>query len=249
MRTLTLASLTIALLSITARADLITQEQATSPAGVLVDTDWGPGTHGIADPLSFARFDPHQGTLNALTIAFTEQIRNDFFLNFTTASTLTLTTNDPRHGNLTGPVVTLFGPDGVPFFDPSSTAQPPDVRQVTASSGTYSSLLNPTDPHFLAPTATEATLTRTISDPATLAAFTGSGNVELPVTATAHSSFESSTGNGGGGVLTRARADVTLSYNYTPPTPPPAAVPEPATVVSLVVGIGMVLARKVWRKR
>jgi hypothetical protein len=246
IRTLTLA---LALLSITARADLITQEQATFPAGVLVDTDWGPGTQGIADPLTFARFDPHQGTLNALTIAFTEQIRNDFFLNFTTASTITLTTNDPRHGNLTGPVVTLFGPDGVPFFDPSSTAQPPDVRQVMASSGTYSSLLNPTDPHFLAPTATEATLTRTISDPATLAAFTGSGNVELPVTATAHSSFESSTGNGGGGVLTRARADVTLSYNYTPPTPPPAAVPEPATVVSLVVGIGMVLARKVWRKR
>jgi hypothetical protein len=246
IRTLTLA---IALLGTVARADLITQEQATSPAGVLVDTDWSPGTHGIADPLSFARFDPHQGTLNSITIAFTEQIRNDFFLTFTTPSTLSVTTNDPRHGNLTGPVVTLFGPDGVPFFDPSSTAQPPDVRQVTAASGSYSSFLDPASPFFLPPTATSATLTRTISDPATLAAFTGSGNVELPVTATAHSSFESSTGNGGGGVLTRARADVTLSYDYTPPTPPPAAVPEPATVVSLVVGIGMVLARKVWRKR
>jgi hypothetical protein len=39
------------------------QTQSTSPPGILVQTNWGPGTQGITDPLTFNQFNPNLGTL------------------------------------------------------------------------------------------------------------------------------------------------------------------------------------------
>ena len=48
-----------------------------------------------------------------------------------------------------------------------------------------------------------------------LAEFIGTGDVELPVTATAFSSFHSIPVTGGGDVLTKANATVTIQYLYS----------------------------------
>jgi hypothetical protein len=216
-------------------ADLITaaQREVTAPTGTLVPTDWGPV------PLTFGQFDPRLGELRAVILSFAADIRVDYRMNFVTPSTIVLTTNDPRRGNLAGPQVTLTGPLGLPLFVATQT---PDRREVTADSGVYSSLLGTIDPHYLPPTITHELLTRTITEPSLLIAFTGDGTVDLFAGATAYSSFSTSSGNGGGSVVTGARADVMLAYRYTPAVVevPPHAVPEPPSGRAAALGIAIV---------
>lgn len=72
------------------------QTQSTSPPGVLVATDWGPGTTGITNPLSFDQFNPKLGTLNSIDITLTATILNDYMLifpNTPTATTLSVATS------------------------------------------------------------------------------------------------------------------------------------------------------------
>jgi len=229
------------------------QTQSTSPPGVLVATNWGPGTTGINNPLSFNQFNPQLGSLNAINITLTTTIRNDYELVFvptpipTTIYVATTQTTDPsiladptRRAMLTdGPTVTLFGPDGTTqIFGAPATRQPVDLVQLTERSGTWSSLLPITNPNFIPPTLTTQTFSRTLTAelaPSLFSEFIGTGSVDLPVTAMAFSSFYSSTGNGGGAVLTKANASVTLEYLFGP------MVPEPPSTILLGLGIGISL--------
>jgi hypothetical protein len=219
----------------------------------MTPTNWGPGTSGIPNPLTFGQFDPSLGTLTAIELTLSTTIHNNYELIFsstptpTTLYVATTQTTDPsvladpsRVQQLTdGPTVTLIGPDGVtPIFGAPGTTLPVDVVSLTESSGTWSSFLPVTDPHFIPPSNANLSFTRTLdaSDAASLMAqFIGTGTINMPLTAIAHSSFYSSSGNGGGIVLTSASGTVTLQYQYTPF----AVVPEPSGLFLLVLGAGL----------
>jgi PEP-CTERM motif len=236
------------------------QTQSTSPEGILVASNWGPGTTGVNAPLTFQQARPDQGTLTSIDITMTTTIRNDYELVFvktpiiTTIDVATSQTTDPsvladpaKRALLTdGPTVTLFGPGGsTTIFGAPGTRQPVDFVQMTESSGTYSSLLPITSPFFIPPTMTVQTfsLSLTASDaPSLFADFIGTGTVDLPVTATASSSFYSNSGNGGGAVITKASATVSIVYNF-------ASVPEPSSAILLGLGIGIGLLAKRLRTR
>jgi hypothetical protein len=227
------------------------QTESTSPPGVLVGVDWGAGTRGITDPLSFGQFNPRLGSLDSIEITLTTIIRNDYMVVFvptpieTTIDLATSDTTDPnvlqdpaKRVRLTdGPSVTLFGPDRTTqIFGAATTRQSVDFVQMTDPTGMWSSLLPITDPHFIPPTLTTQTFSRTLTAanaPALFSDFVGTGSMGLPVTADAFSSFFSSTGNGTGAVITAADAIVTVQYAFT------SAVPEPATALLLGLGIGM----------
>jgi hypothetical protein len=228
------------------------QTQSISPPGVLVQTDWGPGTKGISDPLIFNQFNPKLGSLLAIDITLTTTIRNDYTLTFyptpipTTITVATSQTSDPavminpaeRVSLTDGPTVTLYGPGGMSqIFGPPATRQPVDYVQMTESSGTWSSLFPITNPNFIPPTMTEQLYSRslTASNAASLfSEFIGTGAFDLPITATAFSSFYSSSGNGSGGVLTRADAIVTIQYEFL-------GIPEPSSIILLSLGAGICL--------
>jgi hypothetical protein len=198
----------------------------------------------------FDQFNPKLGSLSYIDMTLTTTIRNDYMLEFVKTPIITTiyvatskTTNptvleDPiKRAMLTdGPTVTVFGPDGTtPIFGPPATRQPVDFVKMTEVSGKWSSLLSPTDPHFIQPTMTQQTLSLTLTAadaPALFSDFIGTGTVDLPVTATAFSSFYVSSANGGGGVLTKANAVVTVQYAY---------IPEPASAILLGLGIGISL--------
>jgi PEP-CTERM motif len=113
---------------------------------------------------------------------------------------------------------------------------------LTEPSGTWSSLLPITDPHFIPPNNVGLSVSRTLdaSNAGSLfSLFVGTGNVNLPITATDFSSYYSNTGNGGGIVRTTVDATVTLQYQYTP-----SAIPEPSSLILLGLGVSLgLLAR------
>jgi len=81
----------------------------------------------------------------------------------------------------------------------------------------------------------------TITDPAQLALYTGSGTFGLPVSATAGNAFSTTSGNGSGSIITRAGVRVELSYTYV--------VPEPSSVALLGLGGGGILLAGGLRRR
>ncbi len=223
----------------------------------MTPTDWGAGTIGVPDPLNFQRFDPSLGTLTDVEITLSLTIRNDYMLVFpstptpTTLYLATSQTTDPSVlanpslvRQLTdGPRETLMAPDGITtIFGGSATTLPVDVVSLTEPGGTWSSMLPVTDPHFIAPSIVNLTLTRTLdaSTASLLAEFIGSGGggIDLSDTAVANSSFYSNSGNGGGMVLTSASATVTIQYSYIPSV---ASIPEPSSLVLLGLGAGITL--------
>jgi hypothetical protein len=234
-----------------AGAEIVTplQTQSTSPSGVLVATDWSTGTTGITNPLNFDQFNPKLGTLSAIDITLATTIRNDYELIFvntpipTTLYVATSQTTDPsvlanatERAQLTdGPSVTLFGPNGTTqIFGAPATRQPVDFVEMTESSGTWSSLLPITSPNYIPPTMTEQSFSLSLTAanaPSLFSEFIGTGEVDLPVTASAFSSFYSNSGNGGGAVLTTANAVVTLQYVYI------SSIPEPSSAILLGLGI------------
>jgi hypothetical protein len=242
------------------------QTQSTSSAGVLVATDWGPGTKGLTNPLIFNQFNPKLGTLISIDFTLTTTIRNDYELIFPTSSTPTtidvattettnpiVLANPATRATLTdGPNVTLFGPDRTTqIFGALGTRQPVDFVQLTESGGTYSSLLPIASPDFIQPTVTQQSFSRTVTSsgaPLLFSAFIGTGTVNLPVTATAFSSFYSSSGNGGGAVFTEANAVVTIDYSYIAAQQITSPTPEPATIILLGLGIGITLAARKLRR-
>jgi hypothetical protein len=238
------------------------QTESTSPPGVLISTNWGPRTSGITSPFDFEQFNPALGTLDAVYVTMTATVRNDYILTFvqtpipTTIFVADSATSDPsvlsdpvKRAMLTdGPTVTLYAADGVAqIFGAPGTTQPVDFVQMTEPSGTFSSLLPVTDPHFIPPTMTQQSYSRTLDASnalALLATFIGTGLIDLPITATAFSSFFTDSGNGGGAVLTKASATATVQYLYTA-----AAIPEPSSAILLALGSGGGLLTSRLRRR
>jgi hypothetical protein len=230
------------------------QTQSTSPAGTLVATDWASGTSGITNPLVFDQFNPKLGTLISINLTLTTNIRNDYELIFvptpiqTTIYVATSQTTDPsilsnpaERALLTdGPTITVFGPNGTTqIFGAPATRQPVDFVEMSEKSGTWSSLLPDTSPNFIEPTITKQSFSLGLTAanaPSLFSDFIGTGSVDLPVTATAFSSFFSSSGNGGGAVLTKANAVVTVQYSYLEAQ---VIIPEPSSAILLALGIGI----------
>lgn len=232
----------------------------------MTQTDWGPGTDGLKDPMTFQQFNPGLGTLDAIDITLTATIQNNFELIFVATpipTTLyvatTQTTNPSVLANpslvqqLTdGPTVTLKAPDGTTsLFGAPGTTLPVDVVTMTESSGTWSSMLPVTDPHYIAPSNATLSLSRSLDSSdapsSLLSQFVGTGTIGMPFTAVAHSSFYSDTANGGGMVLTSADATVTVQYWYSPPAP--ASIPEPSSVILLGLGSGLAAVAAVRHRR
>ena len=219
--------------------DILTplQTRSIAPDGVLISTDWGPGTKGITDPLSFDQFNPSLGTLEAVYVTMSTTIRNDFKLIFvntpitTTIYVATSQTSDPsiladpvKRAELTdGPTVILNGPNATSqIFGPPATTQPVDFLQMTKPSGTWSSLLPIHDPHFIQPIVTTQSYSRTLDATnagTLLPSFIGMGQVDLPLTATAYSSFYSDSGNGGGTCSPRPMPSSPFSTSTRRPSP------------------------------
>jgi hypothetical protein len=239
----------------------LTPLQTEATSSNLVSTNWAANTAALNDPLVFNQFNPALGKLTGIDLTLTSNIRNDYILTFvntpitTTIYLATSATSNPsvlsnpaERAMLTdGPTVTLFGPNGTTeIFGPPATRQPVDLVQLTETSGTWSSMLPITNPNFIPPTVTSQTLSLTLNsalDPSLFSSFIGTGHVDLPITATAFSSFYSSSGNGGGAVLTTANGVVTVQYVYSP-----AAVPEPSSAILLALGIGATFAAYRYRK-
>lgn len=231
----------------------------------MTTTDWGPGTGGMTNPLSFAQFNPSLGTLTGVEITFSTTIQNNYMLEFAATPTPTTlyvaTTGTSNPGVLAnaalvsqltdGPTVTLLGPGGATtIFGGSETTLPVDVVSMTEPSGTYSSMVPVTSPYYIPPSNATISLSTTLSasDSASLfASFIGTGTIGLPVTADAHSSFYTSSGNGGGVVLTSADAIVTVQYEYTPFVPFVSPEPSGLLLLGLGAGLGMIAARRVAR--
>lgn len=213
----------------------------------------GAGMPEMGSPMAFSKFDPRLGTLEGVALTFTATIRNDYILTFASTPTPTSlyvsTTEAANPGVLAnfslaqqltdGPSIALGGPDGSTLFGGPATTMPVDDVSVRASSGTYSSMDAITDPHYIAPDQATFSLSQTIdaSNRTLLSAFVGSGTIDLPVLAVAHSSFYSDSGNGGGAVLTHAGATVTVQYLYTAAS----VVPEPSGLVLLGAGAAVAM--------
>ncbi len=233
---------------------LLRPVQTQSTSSGLVPTDWGAGSGGITDPLVFNQFNPKLGTLTGINLTFTFTIRNDYLLTFvntpiaTTLYVATSQTSDPailsnpaERAMLTdGNTVNLLGPGGsgtTPIFGPPATRQPVDFVAMTETSGTWSSLLPITNPHFIPPTETTQSLSLTLTaanNGSLFNDFIGRNVVDLPVLATGDSSFYSSSGNGSGEVLTSANATLSIQFMYSP-----NVIPEPSSVILLGMGIGL----------
>jgi hypothetical protein len=217
----------------------------------MTPTNWGLGTPGIGDRLNFTPFDPSLGTLTGVEITLSLTVRDDFMLVFpstptpTTLYLATTQTSDPsvlsdpnRVRQLTdGPRGTITAPDSLTqLFGGSGTTVPVDVVSLTEPSGTWSSMLPVTDPHFIPPSIVTLSLALTLdaTRASLLREFIGTRTINLPGEAVANSSFYSSSGNGSGLVLTSAGATVTIQYQYNP-----AAIPEPSGLILLGLGAGL----------
>lgn len=233
----------------TATPGLITQT-ASLP---LTPTNFASGGSGnIGNPLTFQQFNTQNGSLvlDSVTLTMHAAITNNFVMNFTTPATIT-TSLSSSDGTQPGPSITVYQPDGKTPLLTAAVASDPTAalsRSVTygSQSGqtlpqTFSSSLPSTSPYYIAPGLSQATQTLTLTAPADLALFSGTGSLSLPVSGSAWAKITSSSGNGYGSVSTQGTADVTVSYAYHDLIPSPQTVPEPAGVVLWSLG-GLALA-------
>lgn len=227
-----LASLGLAVI-LSCGLDASAAPMTTAPETVTVpptQTDWGPTTTSLAgvNPLSFTKFDPTLGTLDAVNLSLSYAYQQKITMTFTGASTITVT-NDMNGISL-----------ALPNQTPVLSGPVPDYSATQAYAG-------PTFPYTLTlPTHTMpgALPSVTLTSPAELALFTQSAPsdtlIKLPVSAQARSSFTSTSSNGAGDSQVQAGVVVSLSYTYEP-----KPVPEPSTFAAFGLGVvGYLLARR-----
>jgi PEP-CTERM motif len=197
----------------------------------ITPTDWSPGNPGtVANPVSIPQFDPSLGKLLSVNFALNYSLQNNFSMTFTSPSTITV--------GATNTSITVDRPNDTSII----AGLPADLTKTdTVTSGT------PTTVTFPTVDRTGSATPLSLTDPADLALFTAAkagGTIALPVFASAHSVFSSTTGNGTGMVNTSAGAELIVTYSYAPVV---AQLPEPSTVA--ILGIGMAAALFVRRKR
>lgn len=244
------------------RAGIITQT-ANLP---LTPTDFGP-TSSKVSPLVFQQFDTLNGNrlLDSVVLSFHAMIKNEYGIEFTTPATITVSVGTGK-ADTPGPTITIFQPDGA---HPLLTVKAPNDPSFLSRSVTYgdnpgetlglqngqvyrrdfSSALPPSSPYYLAPSSVQAANSLNMTAAADLALFTGQGSVRLPVSASAFSTFRTSSGNGSGAVTTEATADATLTYNWHDRAPIPEVIPEPAAALLWGIGGAVVAAAHFARRR
>lgn len=161
--------------------------------------------------------DPN-AVLEGVSIAFNGQASSADTLTFTNQATLELTTTVNMK---------LSGPDNL-----SLVAAPVADATHTASGGTFSTTV----------TGNASALQPESSDPALLATFTGTGNVDFTLAASAVWVFNAHGGNGAFTVTPQAGGTITVTYQYR-------AVPEPASLALLTMGGGGVMLAARRRRR
>ena len=176
------------------------------------DTDWDAF-------FDVAKFDPTLGTLNSIAFTFQGDIQGSADFENRSSSPAQVTLKLSSILQLQRPDSTLLV-EAIPLYDITTNVTAYDnVLDYGGTSGhTYSGLTA---------SKTESYVSSLLSD---LTLFTGSGNINLPVTATATSRI-SGPGNLIGGFSTEASALATITYDYTP-------VPEPSSMVALLAGMG-----------
>lgn len=222
----------------------------------LTQTDWNSTTPQLlgSNPMVFNQFNSSLGTLDAVNLTVSYTTVEAAGMVFTTPATMTLSTAFP--GTHTGTQFTLEGP-GTSGNLLTATAPVFTYTRTYGTAGqtlpqwfsTDTNRFAPGSPFLLTPdgqpgnttNSFTATKTITITNPAQLALFTGSGTVDLPAAAKAWSSFTTSSGNGIGAIQTFAGMKVALSYSYT--------VPEPSSVALLGLGGGGLLLLGRFRRK
>ncbi len=189
-------------------------------------------TNGLLNPLTFTKFDSSLGELTSVHIRLTGYEETGYTAtDLGGASNTFVFTN-----NVTVSLQTLTGTT-------LSTVMPTvtDTNTVDAN-GTYSSAGFPL-----------RTLTNTVVGPeavfldaATLALFVGPGSIELNTSASSANSVIG-TGDITSTILTRYNATASLWYDYELKAAPPVAIPEPASMA--LVGLGMMGLAAVRRRK
>jgi len=206
-------------------------------------TDWGPGTASLIalDPFQIPKLDPSvyqplappgkTVSFDAMSITLKYEFDNSVMLRFDNVSTITVNLNGNMHLTLPDGVTDLTG---TPTFGTS-------VTRSSTSADMFSKFVT-VNPNPVIGTAAMGYLASTRPD--ILASFTGTGTINLPVTAHGQSSFSSSSGNGQAIVITQASASISVVYYYS-------FVPEPSSLA--LTGLGgaglLVAGRKRLRRK
>jgi hypothetical protein len=217
----------------TARADYTTAPQTfTIP---LTKTNWTPTTSTLTsvDPLVVPKFDPTDPSLvhpSGQTPILTQV---DLTVTYTFENTLTMRFDNPATITVSASgTMNLFQPDGT-----TNLVTPPTFTNSSTQTATVSDVFSK---FVTLPTQTTTGTvpqsyksTGTPQDQATLNQFLYNGSngkfINLPVTASAQSTFTTNSGNGFGSSVTLAGATITVVYHYL--------VPEPSSLV--LTGLGM----------
>jgi hypothetical protein len=258
-RPLALAWLCSAILGALAPSAINASTITETAAIPLSQTNWGPTNLAGSNPLVFAQFDTQGGTrtLDSVNISLHTLVQNNFQMTFTAPSLITdsVATGNPA---APGPTITLYQSDGVtPLMVSTVPNNPADLTRSVVygfNSGqtlpqVFSSALPATSPFYIAPASTNQTTNQTLTSPTSLAMFTGTGSVVLPVAASAYATITSNTGNGQGRITTTGEADVTVTYTYTT-TAAAENLPEPASLIAWSLGgAAVVLLRQRAQRR
>jgi len=189
----------------------------------LAETDW-------ASSVSITKFDPALGTLNSIEIEFQAHMEGTIKFEHRGGTPATVTTSLSAELLLQRPDLTNLVVDG------GLTVT--TVDSVSGFDGTVD--FGGTSGKTHGPLSANLSNTTLTSSAADLALFTGTGDIVLPVLASAASAATGS-GNMVIDFTDLASAGVKVTYDYAP-------VPEPSTLVGLL-GMGLVGLALVWRRR
>jgi hypothetical protein len=261
------------------RAEFVTQTQTqyaftdpTDSSNHLLPTNWDTAStsfSGLQTPV-INQYSGDPSKLNHIDITVDYSFKNLYSITFGMPSTASVSAVDSNHPDQ-APQIGVGAGWPLASFVPSLQMAPNSdqaaglSRSVTLNPGqppaTYSSSLNPNDPHFIPPYNFSQSFSTTLypGNP-DFQKFLGSGQVDLPIAAQGESRFQSTSGNAAGMVQTLAGATLTVTYATVPGLSGGAlvslgggadlaAVPEPSSVVLVALGGGGLFLAHRYRRR